>query len=114
MAYEAREFVVYFPWDEYILTPEAQAVIQQAAQYSNDGKASRIIVVGYTDSSGAVNYNVGLSEKRAKAVSDALVGLGLPATSLAVDWKGETNLAVPTPDGTKEPLNRRSTVTINF
>jgi outer membrane protein OmpA-like peptidoglycan-associated protein len=89
-------------------------VIQQAAQYSNDGKASRIIVVGYTDSSGAVNYNVGLSEKRAKAVSDALVGLGLPATSLAVDWKGETNLAVPTPDGTKEPLNRRSTVTINF
>ncbi len=114
MAYDAREFVVYFPWDEYVLTPEAQAVVQQAAQYSADGRATRITVVGYTDSSGSATYNVGLSEKRAKTVSDALVGLGLPATSLAVDWKGETNLAVPTPDGTKEPLNRRSTVMINF
>jgi outer membrane protein OmpA-like peptidoglycan-associated protein len=55
-----------------------------------------------------------LSEQRAKAVSDALVSLGLAAANLAVDWKGETNLAVPTPDGTKEPLNRRTTVMINF
>jgi outer membrane protein OmpA-like peptidoglycan-associated protein len=31
-----------------------------------------------------------------------------------VDWKGETQLAVPTADGVKEPLNRRSTIDINF
>jgi outer membrane protein OmpA-like peptidoglycan-associated protein len=114
MAYEAREFMVYFPWDEYVLTQEAQAVIQQAAQYSSEGKATRVTLVGYTDSSGSAAYNTGLSEQRAKAVSDALVSLGLAAANLAVDWKGETNLAVPTPDGTKEPLNRRTTVMINF
>jgi outer membrane protein OmpA-like peptidoglycan-associated protein len=30
-----------------------------------------------------------------------------------VDWKGESDLAVPTPDGVKEPLNRRATININ-
>ncbi|HQT54656.1 MAG TPA: hypothetical protein PKX06_14430, partial [Phenylobacterium sp.] len=44
----------------------------------------------------------------------ALVGQGVGAGSLQVDWKGETMLAVPTGDGVKEPLNRRSTIDINF
>jgi outer membrane protein OmpA-like peptidoglycan-associated protein len=43
-----------------------------------------------------------------------MVGLGIPQTVMNVDWKGKTDLAVPTPDGVKEPLNRRSTISINF
>jgi outer membrane protein OmpA-like peptidoglycan-associated protein len=35
-------------------------------------------------------------------------------TTLSVDWKGETMPAVNTGDGVKEPLNRRSTIDINF
>jgi hypothetical protein len=31
-----------------------------------------------------------------------------------VDWKGKTDLAVQTPDGVREPLNRRATITLNF
>jgi outer membrane protein OmpA-like peptidoglycan-associated protein len=42
------------------------------------------------------------------------VGLGVAQTALSVDWRGESQPAVPTPDGTKEPLNRRSTIGINF
>jgi len=52
--------------------------------------------------------------RRAKAVADAMVGLGVPQTVMNVDWKGKTDLAVATPDGVKEPLNRRSTISINF
>ena len=37
-----------------------------------------------------------------------------PKQTLAVDWKGETAPAVATGDGVKEPLNRRSTISINF
>jgi outer membrane protein OmpA-like peptidoglycan-associated protein len=55
-----------------------------------------------------------LSERRAKAVADALVGLGVAQTKLSVDWKGEKDLAVQTPDGVKEPLNRRATIDVNF
>ncbi|MDO8800457.1 OmpA family protein, partial [Phenylobacterium sp.] len=113
-AYEARQFIVYFPFDQYVLTPEAQTVVSEAANYANGGRATQVVVVGHTDSSGSPAYNVRLSERRAKAVADALVGQGVGAGSLQVDWKGETMLAVPTGDGVKEPLNRRSTIDINF
>ena len=49
-----------------------------------------------------------------QAVADALVGSGVAQTALSVDWKGETQPAVQTGDGVKEPLNRRSTIDINF
>jgi outer membrane protein OmpA-like peptidoglycan-associated protein len=46
--------------------------------------------------------------------ADALVGAGVAAIALSVDWKGETAPTVATGDGVKEPLNRRSTIGINF
>jgi flagellar motor protein MotB len=69
---------------------------------------------GHTDTSGGFAYNMRLSERRAKATADALVGQGVNQSVLKVDWKGKTDLAVQTPDGVKEPLNRRSTISINF
>jgi outer membrane protein OmpA-like peptidoglycan-associated protein len=110
----SREFIVYFPFDQYVLTTEAQQVIQEAASYAQSGQATSIAVVGHADTSGSAAYNVRLSERRSKAVADALVGLGVQQTALSVDWRGESQPAVPTPDGTKEPLNRRTTIGINF
>jgi outer membrane protein OmpA-like peptidoglycan-associated protein len=111
---EAKEFIVYFPFDQYVLTPEAQQVVQEAAAYAAQGNAASIVVTGHADTSGSAAYNVRLSERRAKAVADALVGAGVNQTALSVDWKGETMPAVATGDGVKEPLNRRSTIDINF
>jgi OOP family OmpA-OmpF porin len=89
-------------------------VVQEAANYSSAGHATRVMVVGHTDTSGSGAYNARLSERRAKAVADALVGMGVVQTALSVDWKGESTPAVATGDGVKEPLNRRSTIDINF
>ena len=33
-AYEAKQFIVYFPFDQYVMTPEAQSVITEAANYA--------------------------------------------------------------------------------
>ena len=96
-----------------MLTPDAQNVVAQAAQYVAAGNTARVVVVGHTDSSGSNAYNQRLSERRAKAVADALVQRGVAQTKLQVDWKGETQLAVPTGDGVKEPLNRRATISVN-
>ena len=105
---------MYFPFDQSILTTDAQAVVQQAAQYAMSGAATQVTVIGHADTSGSLAYNVRLSERRAKAVADALVGLGVNQGVMQVDWKGETEPAVATGDGVKEPLNRRSTISINF
>ncbi len=111
---EAKQFVVYFPFDQSVLTTDAQAVVQAAANYALQGKATQLVVVGHTDTSGSVKYNLALSERRAKVVADSLVGLGVAKEKLSVDWKGKSDLAVPTPNGVKEPLNRRSTIDVNF
>ena len=71
-----------------------------------------VAVVGHADTSGSAAYNVRLSERRSKAVADALVAAGVQQTALSVDWRGESQPAVPTPDGTKEPLNRRTTINV--
>jgi outer membrane protein OmpA-like peptidoglycan-associated protein len=97
-----------------VITPEAQNVLQDAAHYATAGHAVKEVVVGHTDTSGSVAYNLRLSERRAKATADALVSLGVPQQSLSVSWTGKADLAVPTKDGVKEPLNRRSTIHIDF
>ena len=89
-------------------------MLQDAAKYSMDGHATKESIVGHTDTSGGVAYNLRLSERRAKATADGLVALGVPQAILDVSWVGKTDLAVQTPDGVKEPLNRRSTIHIAF
>ena len=93
-----------------MITPEAQAVLQDAAKHAVDDHATKEVVVGHTDTSGSVAYNMRLSERRAKATADGLVSLGVPAASLDVSWKGKSEPAVQTGDGVKEPLNRRATI----
>ena len=105
-----ERFTVYFAFDKSDLTPAAISVIERAAKDAPAKSAD--IVVGYTDEAGGVEYNLALSARRAKAVAEALVAHGVDPTSLDVSWKGKADPAVPTPDGVKEPLNRRTTITI--
>jgi outer membrane protein OmpA-like peptidoglycan-associated protein len=107
-------FVVYFAFDKDILTADAQKVVQQAADYARTGRPTKVEVVGYTDTAGSAQYNLLLSERRAKAVAKALTVAGVPTSVLQVGWKGENDLAVRTGDGVKQPLNRRATIGINF
>jgi outer membrane protein OmpA-like peptidoglycan-associated protein len=89
-------------------------VVQEAASYAQQGNATRVSVVGHADTSGSAAYNVRLSERRARAVADAMVGLGVNPGIITADWRGESQPAVATGDGVKEPLNRRATIDIGF
>jgi outer membrane protein OmpA-like peptidoglycan-associated protein len=109
-----RQFVVYFDFDRSDLTAEARSVVTQAANYAKSGAPTRVLVVGHTDTSGNAAYNMGLSNRRARTVADALVAQGVNGGVISLDGKGETQLAKPTADGVREPLNRRATVDINF
>lgn len=110
----ARQFVVYFDWDRSDLTADARSVVTQAANYAKSGRPTRVLVVGHADTSGSAAYNVGLSNRRARTVADALVAQGVSGGVISLDGKGETQLARATADGVREPLNRRATIDINF
>lgn len=110
---QTREFVVFFDWDKYDIRPDAAAVIQEAAEYARSGNAARIVVLAHTDTSGSAEYNMGLSERRAGAVSQALQTHGVAAQVIGMEWFGETQPAVDTGDGVREQANRRAYVQVS-
>ncbi|WP_428537612.1 OmpA family protein [Rhodopila sp.] len=103
----ARSYLVFFDWDKATLTDRARAIVKEAADNSTRVQYTRIEVNGYTDTSGTPRYNLGLSERRARAVAGELIRDGVPQNAIDVHGLGETHLLVSTGPGVREPQNRR-------
>ncbi len=103
----ARTYLVFFDWDRADLTDRARQIIAEAAQATTRVQVTRIEVSGYTDRSGTVRYNQGLSVRRAQNVAAELVRLGVPRSAITAQGFGENNPLVPTAQGVREPQNRR-------
>ena len=107
--------MVYFEWDSSDLTSQASAVVDQAVaniREREDCAPGSVTIVGHTDTSGASAYNARLSQRRAASVSEALTERGIGSSMIDTEGRGENDLAKATRDGVREPLNRRSEVTI--
>jgi hypothetical protein len=104
---QTTSFMVFFDWDRSDISPVAMNTIRQAADAYRTTGSSSITATGHTDTSGPASYNRALSLRRANAVRDALTQQGVPATAISVVGRGEDDLLVPTPDGVREPQNRR-------
>ncbi|MEM9127702.1 MAG: OmpA family protein [Pseudomonadota bacterium] len=104
---------VNFDFDSTELDAEARAELQVIAQRITAASSYKpTVVVGYTDAVGSTGYNDGLGLRRARAVADALVALGVPVSRIGtVSSRGERELlvAVTTP----ERRNRRVNVTLD-
>jgi OmpA-OmpF porin, OOP family len=106
----AKTFTVYFGWNRSWVGPSGMAVLQAAANSFKAGGVVTVQVTGYTDRSGSARYNQRLSVLRARHVAHVLAKMGVPPSAMAVSGRGENDNAVPTPDGVREPHNRRVTV----
>jgi outer membrane protein OmpA-like peptidoglycan-associated protein len=104
---ENEAYLVFFAWDQAELTPVALAVLDQIRADYERGRPSRVVVAGHADRSGPEPYNEALSEQRARNVARALQQRGVPERAMNVEWFGERRPRIPTPDGDREPRNRR-------
>jgi len=102
-----RNFLVFFDWDKADITPEAAAILKDAADYAKANGAARIMATGHADRSGSDAYNMALSMRRAEAVKRQLIANGVGESDIGLDAKGEAEPLVPTEDGVREPQNRR-------
>jgi OOP family OmpA-OmpF porin len=104
---QPETYVVYFDFDKSNIKPDAAQTLDQAIAAAKAGGTPSISDTGHADRSGPEDYNLSLSLKRADAVREYLINGGITAEQITVSGRGEAEPAVPTPDGVKEPRNRR-------
>lgn len=106
----AVSMTVTFASGSATLTPQAEQALAPLgrALASPDLAPFRFRIEGHTDTVGDAATNQALSERRAAAVRQFLIEqYGVAGSRLEAVGLGETRPAVPTPDETPEPRNRR-------
>ena len=103
---------IFFGFGSASLTAAAEAVIADVvAALGNSGRA--VSVVGHTDTVGSLEYNQGLSERRANAVANRMVQLGVPASTITTAGRSWLEPAVDTGPNVREQRNRRVEIEIS-
>ena len=81
-----------FDFDKATLKPEMKTALDEvAARIRASTGEEHLDIVGHTDSVGTEAYNQGLSERRAQAVADYLVGQGIDSAMMTTRGMGETS-----------------------
>jgi peptidoglycan-associated lipoprotein len=84
---------VLFPYDSSTVSPSEAPKVEAVAQYLRGNKAN-VLIEGHADERGSNEYNLSLGERRAQAVREYLLGLGVDASVVQTSSKGEEEPAV--------------------
>jgi len=98
---------VNFDFDKSDIRPDAQPVLDAAAETLSENPDVRVVAEGYTDDIGTEAYNQALSERRARAVMNYLVNLGIPAARITAVGFGESNPVASNATADGRAQNRR-------
>jgi outer membrane protein OmpA-like peptidoglycan-associated protein len=107
-----------FDFDRADVRPEAGDALAEVARHIAAAHKA-VMIEGHTDGKGSDGYNQSLSERRAAAVRNALVGQGSPDRQLIIHGFGKSRPIAPNQqaDGSDDPAgrqkNRRVEVVIN-
>ena len=80
---------VFFDLDRADLRDDSKPPLQKNADWLKKWTSTAISVEGHCDSRGSAEYNLALGSRRANAVKEYLVSLGVPAGRIAVISKGK-------------------------
>jgi outer membrane protein OmpA-like peptidoglycan-associated protein len=105
-----HSYTLYFDFDKSTIRSQDVDVLNRIAREIDVYHPAQITVTGFADRSGPVEYNQRLSERRAEAVSKALLDRSIRTEAVNEDARGELDPAVPTPDGVRLQENRRVVV----
>lgn len=97
---------VYFDLDQYRLDTEDQDILKRQAAWLASYPDIRILVAGNADERGTREYNLALGERRANAVKEYLVSLGVSASRVDTVSYGKERPIVAGSDDQSWALNR--------
>jgi outer membrane protein OmpA-like peptidoglycan-associated protein len=109
---------IYYDLDKWFLRPASITSLDKAYEYLMRNPSSKLELSSHTDSRASYEYNMTLSERRAKACVDYLTKVkGVPANRLTWKGYGETRLVNGCADGVpcseeEHQQNRRTEIRI--
>lgn len=103
---------VFFDYDSYDLRPEARATLEGQARWLGQYSNLNITVEGHADERGTREYNLALGERRANAVRNYLVALGVDGSRINTISYGKERPAEVGSDDSSWARNRRGVTDI--
>ena len=108
----AHQFLDYFDYGRSELSPLGYRTARDVMRYAGDGRYE-IIITAYLDTAENREFSEELAMRRAQSMASELVNLGADPAMIKMR-SGGIALAKLTPDYTREPLNRRLVVDMNW
>ncbi len=99
--------VYYFAYDSNVVQDSDKPAIATQANFLMSHPGVTVTVQGHTDPRGSREYNIGLGERRAKAVANILIAKGVSLNQIHVVSYGAEKLAVPGRTEADYQLDRR-------
>lgn len=101
-----------FEFNKTDISPENQQKIMHLSQQLLKYDLKKIRIVGHTDDIGDAQYNMKLSEDRAKSVADVFLSQGFTAQHLQIIGRGSSQPIVSNQDEASRAKNRRVAIII--
>ena len=98
---------VYFEFDKSTVRAKEASKVQVVGDYLKANPGQALLVEGHCDERGTEEYNRALGERRALAIREVLMGLGIAGTRIDTRSFGEDQPAVPGHDEAAWAKNRR-------
>ncbi len=109
-AKKVAEHVYHFDFDKYFVHEQDRPAIVANANYLLNHPSSKVLLEGHTDPRGSREYNIGLGERRAKAVADILTAKGVRADQIRIVSYGAQKLAMLGRTEQDYELDRRAVI----
>ena len=107
-----EKITIHFNLNSNEIEAESYAALDRIADYLVEHPNEKIILRGYTDSSGSSGYNESVSKFRASSVKTYLIGKGTPAQNITALAMGAASPVAP--NNTMEGRRRNRRVEIEF
>lgn len=103
---------IFFDFDKTTLKSESFVELDKVVEFLNNNPSVEIEIAGHTDSKGSDEYNLNLSQGRAQAVVDYLIGQGIDSFRLIAKGYGETVPVATNDTDEGRAINRRVEFTV--
>ena len=104
---------VLFGYDSSELDDDDRSVLDNQAKFLNQNPSLKVTIEGHCDERGTREYNLALGEKRASAVKDYLISVGINSERISVVSYGKERPQVLGSNKAAWSMNRRSGTTID-